>query len=216
MSPAQTKPKGRGNVRPPLTATTSPTDLRSYYWYLQELVAFARAHEIPASGPKDELLRRIDLFLRTGRRPKTRAASAPRRGAKRPGPLTVRTVVGDDFRCDAGTRAFFKSVIGEHFHFTAHLQQFRRERIGRGERLTYGDLAREWIAEHERRKDKNYKSELSRSWEYITFVRAFFADKRRNAGRSMGDAAKAWNEIRVHHGPRTYAEYVRLRARSRR
>jgi hypothetical protein len=46
------------------------------------------------------------------------------------------------------------AVIGPHFHFTVHLQRFRRARAE--QTLTYGDLAREWIAEFERRKDKSY------------------------------------------------------------
>jgi hypothetical protein len=178
-------------------------------------VAFCRQHGLATSGQKLDVVARIEAFLETGRCDvRERSARARGRSAvtMRCGPITLDTVVGDDFKCDAETRAFFKSVIGEHFHFTAHLQQFRREQQLKSVRLTYGDLVREWMAEHERRKDPNYKSRIARSWEYNQFVRDFMADKPRNEGLSISDAARAWNVIRTHRGEqRTYAEYLRLK-----
>jgi hypothetical protein len=120
------------------------------------------------------------------------------------------TPVTDCYRCSAETRAFFKSVIGDHFHFTAHLQQYRRQKQRERAPLTYGELVHEWLAEQERRKDPNYRSAISPSWQYNQFVRDFMADRERNAGKTMSDAARAWNRLRVHRGPHTYDEYRRL------
>jgi hypothetical protein len=199
--------------RPPLTPQTSINVFRNHYWYLHELAAFCRQHGLAASGQKHELVARIEAFLKTGRRdaaarPRPRTKSA---AAIRTDPLTLDTVVTDNFKCDAETRAFFKSAIGDHFHFTAHLQQFRREQQRNGVRLTYGDLVREWLAEHERRKDPKYKSTIARYWQYNQFVRDFMADKPRNAGKGISEAARAWNITRAHSGPHNYAEYLRLR-----
>ncbi|MEU5633650.1 DUF6434 domain-containing protein [Streptomyces rishiriensis] len=184
---------------------------RGYYWYRDELAAFCRANGLASSGQKHELILRVEAFL-TGAGPKPEASPARTRPARAPrtGPITPDTPVGEDFRCNAETRAFFKSVIGDHFHFTAHIQRYRRERQRAGTPLTYGDLAREWVAEHERRKEKGYQSVIAPTWQYNQFVRDFLADKPRNTGKGIGDAATAWKTIREERGPHTYAEYVRL------
>ena len=70
------------------------------------------------------MIERIEAFLKTGRR---EPAQKPRVETEaRHGPLSLDTEVTAQFKCDAATRAFFQFVIGEHFHFTAHLQHFRR------------------------------------------------------------------------------------------
>nr|WP_276519528.1 DUF6434 domain-containing protein [Bradyrhizobium elkanii] len=192
-----------------MTPRTSLDDFRNFYWYLDELVDFCRHHGLPTSGPKLKIVARIEKFLKDGKVPVDVPVRKHPKGAKRRGPITMRSRVTEDYKCDDETRAFFKSVIGEHFHFTAHLQQFRRDKQGKGIPITYGELVREWKSEREKRKDKNYKSPLQRTWEYNRFVRDFMADKARNAGKSISEAAHAWNRVRVHEGPRTYAEYVR-------
>jgi SAP domain-containing new25/Domain of unknown function (DUF6434) len=207
-------PRRKRVNRPELTPRTSVDDFRNHYWYLHEVVAFCRKHGLPIHGQKLDLMGRIESFLATGYR--APAAASPRalseRGV-RPDRLAVDAPVTAAFKCDDRTRAFFKSVIGDHFHFTAHVQQFRRDRQRRGARVTYGDLVKEWLAEQERRKDKNYKSTLQKTWEYNGFVREFLSDKQRNAGKGITDAAKAWNLVRAHCGPRNYASYLTLTAR---
>ena len=197
--------------RPPLTPDTSVDHFRDYYWYLDELVEFCRSHGLSTRGPKLDLVGRIESFLDTG----TVEAAPPRRRTgrtppPREGPLTLSTPVTERFQCDAETRAFFKSVIGDHFHFTAHLPRFRREALKDGRSLTYGDLVQEWLDDRERRKDPDYEPYIAPTWEYNRFVRDYMKDKTRNADKGIPDAAKAWNAIRTHKGPRTYAEYVRL------
>jgi len=103
-------------------------------------------------------------------------------------------------------RAHSLCRIGAHFHFTAHLQRFRKARAEQP--LTYGDLAREWVAEWERRKDKNHSPVIMHTWEYNTFVRDYMGDKERNAGKTMKDAAAAWNAVRQSSGARDYASSI--------
>jgi SAP domain-containing new25/Domain of unknown function (DUF6434) len=209
MDAHRSRPRAANRARPPLTPRTSLRDFRNFYWYLDELVEFCRQHGLPTTGQKREIVARIESFLKTG---KVAAAPKPRKPTKRRGPITMRTRVTEAFKSDAETREFFKTAIGPHFHFTAVLQQFRRDKQRDGVPITYGDLVREWLAERERRKDKNYKSPLQRSWEYNRFVRDFLADKTRNKGKGIAGAARAWNAIRIHNGPRSYFEYVRIHA----
>ncbi|SHM70252.1 hypothetical protein SAMN05192549_102270 [Duganella sacchari] len=199
--------------RPALAEDMAPDALDRYYWYMAELVAYCREAGLPSSGQKHEVVERVRAHLAERPQPssKPRAArqvKAPARSLPPGGPrkLALDQPVGPDYKCDAETRAFFESEIGPHFHFTAHLQRYRRNHVGAP--LTYGDLAREWVAEFERRKDKNYKSTLMHTWEYNNFVRAYLADKPRNAGKTMKDAAAAWNAVRQSCGPRDYASSI--------
>ena len=103
---------------------------------------------------------------------------------------------------DTRTRAFFESEIGPEFHFTYHLSQWRLGREDTGN-LTYGDLIDEWLAERERRQDPAYQARLPAQGEYNLFVRGFFADPA-NKGRSLADAASAWNSVKFRKGSRRY------------
>lgn len=194
--------------RPPLEPGMAVQALDQYYWYLQELVAYCREHGLPSAGHKHEVIERVRRHLQGTSQPVARRPAPRRAKAASAGPreLTLDTPIGPDYKCDAATRAFFESVIGPHFHFTAHLQRFRRANADRG--LTYGDLATEWVAEHERRKDKNYTSTLMHTWEYNRFVRDYMRDKPRNEGKTLKDAAAAWNALRQSCGPRDYASSI--------
>jgi SAP domain-containing new25/Domain of unknown function (DUF6434) len=197
--------------RPPLTPRTSVEEFRRHYWYLADLAHFCRENGLKASGQKHELVARVETFLMTGNRedPTQAREARPSARATRGESITPDTIVTEDYKCDERTREFFKALIGPNFHFTAELQRFRRERQKNGIRTTYGDLAREWLAERDRRKQRGYKSQIGGEWRYNQFVRDFLADKERNAGKHMRDAARAWNLIRDHTGPKSYAEYVR-------
>ncbi|GAA4462955.1 hypothetical protein GCM10023189_40320 [Nibrella saemangeumensis] len=194
-------------VRPALTPETSIADFRNFYWYKEELIKFCATHGIPVSGMKHELYERIEEFLRTGKVKKEKLARKIAAATIRTSPLTLDTLVNETYRCNNETRNFFKSVIGAHFHFTAHLQAFLKANRDCG--LTYGDLAKEWEAEYERRKDKSYKAPIMKTWEYNQFTRDYLADTS-NKGKGIKEAAAAWKKIRANKGPRTYEEFKKL------
>ena len=216
-APAPVRKTGMLNVHPdrPVLETGMALDaLDRYYWYMAELVGFCRAAGLDSTGQKHEVIERVRAHLQgrldpvVRRTPGTplssaKAAKAEVVGARKFHPDEP---IGRNYTCDAETRAYFESVIGPHFHFTAHLQRFRRTHVG--EPLTYGDLAREWVAEFERRKDKNYTPAIMHTWEYNTFVRDYMRDKSRNAGKTIKDAAQAWNDVRQSCGPRDYASSI--------
>jgi hypothetical protein len=204
-SKSSTKPK-----RPRLTRTIDPDDLRKYYWLKAELAQFCQQLGIPGSGRKLDILNRIEVLLRTGKTIKPErivlgansADGLPRGFGRRlsnAGVLTLKTSVVN-FKSDQRTREFFESVIGQHFHFTAHLNQFMR---GRSD-LTYGDLVKEWLAERELRKDKSYKPPIMKSCEYNQYIRDYFADPM-NRGKSLKDAIGSWNRAKRQAGPRVYS-----------
>jgi len=184
--------------RPELSVDMDVSALRDYYWLKEELLQFCKKNGIPASGKKLEILARIEVFLKTGKigKPKKKKRGKSRADSEKPLSLDTPVI---NFKSDQKTREFFESAIGPHFHFTAHLNQFRRE----NDNLTYGDLVSEWLAEKERRKNGSYRAKIMKSCEYNQFIRDFFADEN-NQGKSFQDAVAAWNEIKKKHGPRKY------------
>lgn len=184
--------------RPPLTPDLAPDVFLEFYWWKDELTRFCVEHGIPAGGRKLEIRDRVEFLLRTGRIEAPAPKRTSRAGRDSDGELTLDTPVVN-FKSDQKTREFFKSVIGPHFHFTAHLNQFR---AGRAD-LTYGDLVREWEADRERRKRKDFAPPIMNSCEYNQYIRDFFADPR-NKGRPFTEAVASWNEVKTRKGDRKY------------
>jgi hypothetical protein len=174
------------------------TEFRAFYWMKADLVRFARQLGLPTRGYKPELAARIERRLE-GLPALTESVVEPS-SAKRDSdkPLRRATPVVR-YRCDAKTRAFFVSQIGLGFHFTYRLNQYRLAH----RTLTYGDLVDEWIAERDRRLNSTYKPEIAQQGKYNRFIRDYFADEL-NRGRSLRDAAAAWNAIKTRKGDPRY------------
>jgi hypothetical protein len=184
-------------AKPKLEPGMKRADFRDYYWLKQELEEFARAHAIPTHGNKPALSARIERWLR--RLPTTDSRPDRPRGSRdSERPLTRRTPVVH-YKSDAATRSFFESQIGPEFHFTYHLNQFRLRNAG----LTYGDLVDEWVAERDRRRHDGYRAPIAAHGRYNRFIRAFFADGA-NTGKSLRDAAAAWNATKNRRGGARY------------
>jgi hypothetical protein len=196
--------KKRGDVaRPPLQVGMPIEDFDASYWMKDELIAFARAEGLRTDGYKPQLTARIRRHLLG--KPPLKEPVRPKRGRRdSDGPLTRETPVVN-FKSDQKTRDFFKAEIGPEFHFTYHMNKFRQSNTG----LTYGDLIDEWLAERDRRKNKDYKPVLEKHGEYNLFVRDFFADPANN-GKRMRDAAAAWNTVKPTHD-RSYDHFRSLR-----
>ena len=167
------------------------TEFRAYYWMKADLVRFARQLGLPTHGYKPEVAARIERRLQ-GLPALTESAPGPSTASRDSDRPLRRDTPVVRYMSDAKTRAFFESQIGPGFHFTYRLNQYRLARRA----LTYGDLVDEWIAERDRRQNSNYTPEIAQQGKYNRFIRDYFADEL-NRGKSLGDAAAAWNEIKT-------------------
>ena len=185
--------------KPTLRPGISVTEYRAYYWMKDDLLRFARQLGLPTHGYKPELSARIDRRLRgisESAEPQRKQSKGPRdsdHSLRRDSPVI-------HYKSDDKTRAFFKSQIGPEFHFTYLLNQYRLAH----DHLTYGDLVDVWVAERERRRSRDYRPAIAEQGKYNRFIRDFFDDER-NKGKSLGDAAKAWNAIKNKRGDPRYA-----------
>lgn len=183
-------------------------DFRDLYWLKEELVSFARRLGLRTSGSKPELTLRIEERLGgqspSGAAEGSPATARPSQSAARDSDQQLsRSTPVVNYKSDAETRAFFQQQIGPAFHFTYHLNQFRLARTRAGEPLTYGDLIDEWLAERDRRSAPDYKAPIASHGKYNRFIRDYFADPK-NRGRSLQDAAVAWNQVKKGRGTHSY------------
>ena len=154
---------------------------------LQEMCALLY---LPDAGKKGELIERIMTFIRTGtilqspRIPdRSRAKSHPQQ-ALQPNAL----VLYGSYKNDAKTRAFFKNLIGPHFHFTAFGVDWLNDRWMKGKPPTYQEFANHWIAETARRKKS--PADPKQEWRYIRFLQEMNATHPNASSRAIMDAWK--------------------------
>lgn len=191
--------------KPKLAPGLNVADFTDYYWLKADLIKFAKQLGLATYGNKPTLSARIERRLRglpDNLELKPQRAKGSRDSDR---PLTRDTPVVN-YKSDAKTREFFTSQIGPEFHFTYHVNQFRLANEG----LTYGDLVDEWIAERDRRRRADYKAPIAKHTKYNAFIRDFFADEA-NKGKTLQDAATAWNAIRNSRGDHRYDEVVASR-----
>jgi len=84
------------------------------------------------------------------------------------------------------TRNFFKTLIGNHFHFTASGQDWIYERWTRGKPPTYAEFATFWQKEYEARKTK--KRTPKQEWAYINFVQRYRKKEPKSSQQKLADA----------------------------
>lgn len=183
-------------MRPNLTKDISVDDFKNYYWLKEELQLFCKENNISAYGSKLEIIERIELFLRTGEIKKPVKKKTIKRNKNET--LTLDTVISENHRCTQNVRFFFKTII-PNFHFSTYIQNYFKQNIGK----TYKDVVIAWNEEELNKKDKSYKREIGKQFEYNQFIRDFFADDK-NKGKDKSDAINAWNEIKKLPGDNKY------------
>ncbi len=164
------------------------------FFMVGELKDICEKFRLPTTGQKGNLIARILHFLATGTlkaEPQMPAYSRAPRGQRQP--LTPHSLIlFGDYKNDLVTRMFMKTLVGNHFHFTAFGQDWMKERWFEGNPPTYGEFAQFWQNEYTKRK----KSEGSpkKEWALLTFVLAF---KKKNPGVSREIVCAAWYEERL-------------------
>ncbi len=186
--------------RPTLDKNISAADFEDFYWLKEELTAFCRQLGLPTGGSKQEITTRISQYLRTGKievSARRKPSQAPlARDSETP---SLATVITPNYRSSEGVRAFFKHVIGEHFHFSVAFQRYFKENVGK----TFADAVDHWYQLEAQRKDPNFQTEIAPQFEYNRFTRAYFADPA-NAGKKREDAIEAWNKVKAKPGSNRY------------
>jgi hypothetical protein len=183
---------------PPLT----PPELNQlkesiFYLNLRELKHLAGLLGLPAQGKKGDIISVI--LAKISHKPLVVFSEMPAvsQSKKMIEPSPDALILCGSYKNDAKTRAFFKKLVGQHFHFTAFGQDWIKRRWMEGNPPTFQEYADFWQAEQERRK-KN-KREPKKEWAYIHFLQKYGTE---HPNASAQEARKAWHDIRIIHRKR--------------
>jgi hypothetical protein len=185
------------------------------YWYIDELKDFACQIGIPEATKlrKDELERAILAFLRTG------IAKLPtKRALRKTGVkdlergLTLNLRI-EHYTSNRETKDFIVQQarkaapeVPEKPGVWYRLNRWREEQVTQGNHPTYGDLVRQYIA-----LNNMERFEKVPHGRYINFVAEFLAAEK----STRADAIAAWTELKAMDVPKSYASWVKARAKRR-
>jgi SAP domain-containing new25 len=182
------------------------------YWYLDDLKDFAKQIGIPEATRlrKDEIERAIVAFLRNG------TLNLPtKRELRKTGAKDVARGLGMNLRIEhytsnRETKDFIvrearkmAPEVREKSGVWYRLNRWREEQITNGNRPTYGDLVREYVALNRMERFDKVPQKC-----YINFVAEFLAAEKRS---KRSDAIVAWAELKAMDIPKDYASWVKAR-----
>lgn len=167
--------------RPEITKDMKSRDFLEYYYLKEELVTFCRENDLPISGGKQEITKRIAVFLDTGKTEES--VSKTRRSKPKITSITRDSIIESGFVCSELHRAFFKEELGPGFSFNVAFQKWLKNNAGK----TYADAIEAYKKLKEEKKTG--KTDIGKQFEYNTYVRDFFED---NKGASLDDAIRCW------------------------
>jgi hypothetical protein len=144
-----------------------------YYLNMGELKKACDTLKLPNNGTKGEIIHRIATYIETGQIVGTLPLpdiSKAKKGMSYP--LSPNTfILHGNYKNDLKTRNFMKSLIGEHFHFTAYGIDWIKDAWVNANPPTYAEFAKFWQEEHTLRKSK--KAEPKQEWAYLSYIQAY-------------------------------------------
>lgn len=164
------------------------------FLHVAELKSLAERLGLEKDGTKIFLIEKIAQFVQTGKILKKAsfpAVSMAKKG-RDPGLLPDSLILKGSYKNDLKTRLFFKSLIGEHFHFTAFGIDLINKRWLEGNPLTYKEFAQMWQQEYLFRKQNQVAPKVE--WAFINFSKKFLEQ---NPNASKEQLHKAWQSERA-------------------
>lgn len=164
-----------------------------HYLHVAELKNVCIKLGFKPHGAKGAIIEQIMLFIKTGNIPSKKIMPIQSKAQKNiiyPLAPETRMLYGS-YKNDACTRAFFKQLIGNHFHFTAAGIDWLNERWMNGNPPTYQEFAQFWQDTHEKRKRK--KPTPKKEWAYINFIQHYLKQK---PDASQHEITTAWEAYR--------------------
>ncbi len=159
--------------KPTLDLDLSPKEFRTFYWLKADLQHFCREHELSTAGSKEDLTKRIEHFLLTGKR---LSDSGRRANPKMPSEFSLTDEVPLNFRCTREARNFFIQKPGKTFKYSVELQKYIKANPG----ITFQKVVDHWqflILQHR----LGEKTQIGDQFEYNQFTRDFFAELKKTA-----------------------------------
>lgn len=165
-----------------------------HYMKMAELKNACLSLALPEKGKKTELINRIMTFIETGRIITSPTLPASSRAKNYPiQPLAPASLMlYGEYKNDLKTRAFFQSLIGAQFHFTAYGIDWLNDRWLEGKPPTYQEFADYWTTETKQRKQ--VKAAPKDEWMFIRFMQSM---EKTEPNASQKDLLEAWKLLQA-------------------
>ena len=167
------------------------------YLNMRELKNLCAHFALPTQGEKIKLIESIELYVTTRKiAVKEQIPAISKAQPKTTYPLAPQTVIlKGSFKNDLKTRLFLKSLIGNHFHYTAYGIDWIKNLWQQGTPPTYAQFAIYWQSEYQARQLT--KAPMKVEWAYLNFLDRY-AQKYPAASKSQAIAAwKVERELQV-------------------
>lgn len=199
------KKHGFGSKTPLLSKTLPAKVFRQHYYDKKELMDFCRSIGISTSGLKEDLNKRIELYLQTEKITVIETIKKSTKSDSQAGLTLDKFVV--NYKSDLATRRFFERHIPQFTGFSALVQKQIRQRLAQGDTFTYGDVIemhKEFLQNKKEMKNSNEEHKVAHdSCQY----NQFFIDFSRDSGHKLHSAIEAWMLVRNSAGAKTYQSY---------
>lgn len=184
--------------RPILNKNISVKDFQDFYWLKKELTDFCRKLDIPTSGSKIEIAKRIEYFLTNGRVKTIQKKSQPQSKFDwKNANLTLTTEITDNYKNSENVRCFFEKEIGKSFKFNVKFMNWMKANNGK----TLADAIEAWKQIKQNQKQTTQPKEIAPQFEYNTYLRDFLADNPKS-NRKIGIAL--WKIKKSKRGDNVY------------
>jgi hypothetical protein len=187
----------------PLISASECSDLYEalHFCKMKELQHVCKVLALDHSGIKSELISRIMTFIETGEKLKKQVMPSVSLAKFHPSqPLSNNSLMlFGGYKNDLVTRNFFKSLIGQHFHYTAFGIDWLNERWHAGNPPTHQEFAQYWIDETEKRNHK--KAQPKGEWAFIKFVQRI---KNEHPEASRIEIMDAWKMVQAQNVARVH------------
>lgn len=179
-------------IRPPVDSQMSSSEFERWYWPVSELVKFCEQLDIPKSGRKSELRKRISICLAGGVPPQTSEASRKIKDSFnwKSKKISIQTPITESITFGPNVRRFFKSQIGSKFVCHSDFMDWVKTNVG----LTLGDAVEAWRMLEERKSDPAFRREIAECNNYLQYLRDF---RDGNPTRSFDDAKSCWDQKKL-------------------
>jgi hypothetical protein len=164
-----------------------------HYLHMSELKMACASLKLPFQGQKGEIIQCIMTFLRTGEVIKSPPLPEVSKAKNMLSTLSPKSLIlSGSYKNDLPTRTFLKTLVGDHFHFTAFGQDWIKNRWRNGNPPTYAEFASFWEKEYEQRKTR--KATPKKEWAYINFLQQY---GQKNPSFSKQHFLKEWERYRT-------------------
>ncbi|MCP5101389.1 MAG: hypothetical protein GY943_38065 [Chloroflexi bacterium] len=188
------------DTRPALNKGISVEDFKSFYWLKAELVEFCKKEGLNRQGSKIQIADTIAIYLKSGKKESPAQQKKPKPTSTfdwNNAPLSLETIITDNYKNSENVRAFFQNHIDKKFRFNVKFMNWMKQNMGK----TLADAIQAWHNIELEKKVSTKRKEIAPQFEYNRYIRDFLED---NPGVGRKTAVKHWQIKRSMRGDNIY------------